>query len=263
MKTLNLANKKSYRNPGTLMVIVLGLGSCGSDNSPSGHYLVVPNGVFVPGQLPKNKQATQAPVVTAPSSTTFTTNVTYTWTVNFSAVTEISVNTIVIMVEELNGYYVMPLDANEILAGSVDIPMHTTAEEPSSSECTSKYVIGQQGGNRTCYGPPSFQGTTDMMFAAADTPATDEGFQYVGGAGMSAGTPVTVAAATEPKTNTSGFVCFDTTDSYKAYCSLTTMQTCCTTTQTQCKYIVNGSTIMCAGTDCTAAASTLVSSYCK
>jgi hypothetical protein len=175
--------------------------------------------------------------------------------VNFSAVTEISVNTIVIMVEELNGYYVMPLDANEILAGSVDIPMHTTAEEPSSSECT--HNIGQ----RVCYGPPSFQGTTDMMFAAADTPAADEGFQYMGGAGMSAGTPVTVAAATEPKTNTSGFVCFDTTDSYKAYCSLTTMQTCCT--QTQCKYIVNGSTIMCAGTDCTAAATTLVSSYCK
>jgi hypothetical protein len=263
MKTFSLA--RSWVTSFALAIIIaFGLGSCGSgDSSPSGQYLVIPDGVFVPGKVPIDKRTTQAPVVTAPSSTTFTTNVTYTWTVNFSAVTEISVNAVIIVVEELNGYYVMPLEDSEISAGRVDIPMYTATEEPSSSVCERKYVVGQQGGSRTCYGPPSFQGTTEMTFAAANTP--DEGVQYMGGVGMSAGDTTTVAAAATTKTgtDTSGFTCVDVTDSMKSACSITEMKSCCTQTGTQCKYIVNGSTIMCAGTDCAAAASTIVSSYCK
>jgi len=140
-----------------------------SGSSTKNQYLKIPNAIFVSGTpVGSLSTATTKPTVTAPSSTTYVLNTTVTWTVNFSAITDIEVKDIVILVDELDGYFVYPLTDEEITAGTVDIETSVVDTEPTTTEvCNRDYR-----GNGTCYQKAN-EGVTGMDFTAASDDGTN------------------------------------------------------------------------------------------
>ncbi len=196
--------------------------------------LVVPIGVFVSGAPDGAVVSVQAPVVTTPT-TTWGKEVTYTWHVDFTSVQEIPVDEIVIDVPDLEGHFVVPLEPEEIAAGSIDVPMWVGSQEAGETVCQRDYR-----GIGTCYTPMT-QGTTDLGFAAGNEPdpAAPEG-----GIGLSAGSVVEIAVVGSPPTSGA---CAETWMPASCAC---TVEACCPSTE-QCWYEVNGSTwFPCDGADC-------------
>lgn len=152
------------------LITVFALTLCGCSSGDDNHqYLLIPNAEFISGTPTGTQAATaQQVVITQPTNgTTYTVNQTYTWKVDFTAITEIQVEYIIIEVEDVDGYFVYPLTDEEIAAGFVEIETEVVDTEPVKEQvCNRDYR-----GNGVCY-EKADEGVTGMDFSAANGSTT-------------------------------------------------------------------------------------------
>jgi hypothetical protein len=233
----------------TAMFSVIILCGCGG-SSTTHQYLMIPNAVFVSGTPSSGGSAaptTQKPVITAPSSTTYTVNQIVTWTVDFSVVTEVTVKDIIIEVDDINGYFVYPLTDAEIAAGTVDIETEVVNTEPAKTQ----YCNRDYRGNGTCY-EQADTGVTGMDFSAASDDGTNISWTPIVAETIS----IPAVENNEPDNSDSGdTVC----SAWTSYCSCN-IRACVDDTRSW--YDVGSGVYYCASqSNCTTAASNAVA-YC-
>jgi hypothetical protein len=226
-------------------------GAGGSGSGTKQHqFLEIPNAVFASGKPSGSSSNTSQKIkITAPSSTTYSVGQKLTWTVDFTQVTDITVTDIIIEVDELDGYFDVPLTQAEIDSGVIAIQTELVNQEPSSGQiCNRDYR-----GNGTCYGVASADnGVTSMDFSAADYVEGGATFSVTasveatvtidtvetanagqaGNAGNSGGSGGGTSGG-----NTGGGNC---TSSYMI-CSACKIQSCCDSSN-NCWYVYNGTT---------------------
>ena len=183
MVTIKLKNSVF---PGLLALCFLLTGCDTASESSSNHqYLVMPDAVFIPGPSPGGVAPTaQKPTVSTTSSTTYIVNQPVVWTVNFTTVIDIEVTEIIIVIEEVEGYYVYPLTDEELAQGWVDIETVVYDEEPSTQVCNRDWR-----GNGTCY-EKADEGVTNMDFSAVNSIGCNAECVSTGGAGITWTPPV-------------------------------------------------------------------------